>query len=154
MIQPLRTVHRRAFVALALVLPTILLIGLGARRPGLGPSTRGIDVSGTSNILRESSNLWQKHSIQSKFYSRSNHSQDMYLVLQPVQQLNEPDLLLYWVTNAPKGNVLPPDAQFLDAFTTGKAFLLPLEEKRAGHVVLFSRAHQTVFDTARVEKLP
>ena len=38
MIQPLRVVHRRAFVALALVLPAILLIGLGARRPGLGPS--------------------------------------------------------------------------------------------------------------------
>jgi hypothetical protein len=40
------------------------------------------------------------------------------------------------------------------AFTTGKSFLLPLEEKRAGHLVLFSPAHQTVFDTARVEKLP
>ncbi len=33
MIQPLRVVHRRAFVALSLVLPAILLIGLGARRP-------------------------------------------------------------------------------------------------------------------------
>ena len=31
MIQPLRAVHRRAFVTLTLVLPAILLIGLGAR---------------------------------------------------------------------------------------------------------------------------
>jgi hypothetical protein len=33
MIQPLRTAHRRLFVALAFVLAAILLIGLGARRP-------------------------------------------------------------------------------------------------------------------------
>lgn len=154
MIQPLRVVHRRAFVALALVLPAILLIGLGARRPRLGSSTHATDVSGTSNIVRESSTLWQKHPIQSKFYNKSDRPQDIYLVLQPAQELNEPDLLLYWVTNAPEGNVLPAGAQFVGAFTTGKAFLLPLQEKRAGHLALFSRAHQTVFDTARVEKLP
>ena len=34
MIQPLRAVHRRAFVALALVLPAILLIGLQALLAG------------------------------------------------------------------------------------------------------------------------
>jgi len=152
MIQPLRVVHRRAFVALALVLPTILLIGLGARRPGIGPSTHAIDVSGTSNIVRESSNLWQKHAIQSKFYSKSDRPQDIYLVLQPAEGLNEPDLLLYWATNAPQGNVLPGEAQLVGAFTTGKAFLLPSNGKGAGHLVLFSPAHQAVFDTARVEK--
>jgi len=154
MIQPLRVVHRRAFVALAIVLPTILLIGLGARRPGLDPRARPTDAPDTGNIVRESSNLWQKHAIQSKFYSRSDRPQDIYLLLQPEQELNEPDLLLYWVTNVPQGNVLPADAQLVAAFATGKAFLLPLEEKRAGHLVLFSPAHQTVFDTARVEKLP
>jgi len=154
MIQPLRVVHRRAFVALALVLPTILLIGLGARRPGLDPRARPTDAPDTGNIVRESSNLWQKHAIRSKFYSRSDRPQDIYLLLQPEQELNEPDLLLYWVTNVPQGNVLPADAQLVAAFATGKAFLLPLEEKRAGHLVLFSPTHQTVFDAARVEKLP
>jgi small GTP-binding protein len=39
-------------------------------------------------------------------------------------------------------------------FTPGKYFLVPLSEKRAGYLVLYSTAHQTVFDTARVEKLP
>jgi hypothetical protein len=104
--------------------------------------------------VRESSNSWQKHAIQSKFYSKSDRPKDIYLVLQPAQDLDEPDLLLYWATNAPQGNVLPADAQLVDAFITGKAFLLPLNEKGAGHLVLFSPAHQTVFDTARVEKLP
>jgi len=98
--------------------------------------------------------LWQKHAIQSKFFSRSDRPQDIYLVLQRAQELNEPDLLLYWVTSAPQGNALPADAQLVAAFTTGKAFLLPLNEKRAGYLVLFSPAHLAVFDTARVETLP
>ncbi len=154
MIQPLRAVHRCALVALALVLPAILLIGLGARRPRLGPSARGTDVQDSENMVRESSTLWQKHSIQSRFYRKPDRPLDMYVVLSPAEELNEPDLLLYWATNSPQGNVLPGEAQLVSAFTTGKAFLLPLNQKRAGYLVLFSPAHQAVFDTARVETLP
>ena len=154
MIQPLRAVHRRAFVALALVLPAILLIGFGARRPRLGPSAHATDVPDTGNMVRESSTLWQKHSIQSRLYVKQDRPLDTYVVLLPAEGLNEPDLLLYWATNAPQGNVLPEEAQLLGAFTTGKAFLLPLNQKRVGYLVLFSPAHQAVFDTARVETLP
>jgi len=154
MIQPLRAVHRRAFVALALVLPAILLIGLGARRPHLGPSAHATDVPDTGNMVRESSTLWQKHSIQSRFYRKPDRPLDTYVVLLPAEELNEPDLLLYWATNVPQGNILPGEARLVGPFITGKAFLLPLNEKPAGHLVLFSPAHQTVFDIARVEKLP
>ena len=154
MIQPLRTVHHRAFVALALVLPAILLIGLGARRPGLGPTAHPTDVPDKGNMVRESSTLWQKHSIQSRFYRKPDHPLDTYVVLVPAEELNEPDLLLYWATNSPQGNVLPVEAQLVSAFTTGRPLLLPLNKKRAGYLVLFSPAHQAVFDTARVETLP
>jgi hypothetical protein len=154
MIQPLRAVHRRAFVALALVLPAILLMGLGARHPRQGPGANATDVQGPGNIVSESSNLWQKHSIRSQFYSKPDRPLDKYVVLLPAQELNEPDLLLYWAANAPEGNVLPGDAQLLGAFSKGTAFLLPLNEKGAAYLVLFSPAHQTVFDTAAVEKLP
>ena len=58
-------------------------------------------------MVSESSNLWQKHSIRSKFYSKPDRPLDRYVVLLPAQELNEPDLLLYWATNAPEGNVLP-----------------------------------------------
>ena len=153
MIQPLRAVHRRAFVALAVVLPAILLLGLGARRPRLNLGTHATDAADTGNTVRESSTLWQKHSIQSRFYSKPDRPLDTYVVLLPAEGLNEPDLLLYWATNAPQENVLPGEAQLVGAFTTGKTFLLPLNGKGAGYLVLFSPAHQTVFDTARVEKL-
>ena len=154
MIQPLRAVHRRVFVALALVLPAILLTGLGARRPRLGPSAQGTDVPDTGNMVRESSTLWQKHSLQSRFYRKPDRPMDKYVVLLPTERLNEPDLLLYWAANAPRGNVLPGEAQLVGAFTTGKAFLLPTNGKDAGHLFLFSPAHQSVFDTATVEELP
>jgi hypothetical protein len=154
MIQPLRAVHRGTFVTLALVLPAILLIGLGARRSGPGSAARAADVPGTAHVVRESNNLWQRHSIHSKFYGTPDGPQDVYLVLQPARSLNEPDLLLYWDTSAPQRNVLSGEAQLLGAFGTGKVFRLPLNEKRTGYLVLFSPAHQTVLDTAAVEKLP
>ena len=154
MIQSLRAVHRRAFVALAIVLPSILLIGLEARRPRLGPGASATDVQGTGNMVSESSKLWQKHSIRSKFYSKADRPEEINLVLLPAQELNEPDLLLYWAANAPEGDVLPGDARLLGGFRKGKAFLLPLNEKGAGHLILFSPAHQTVWDTAVVGKLP
>ena len=91
MIQPLRTVHCRAFVALALVLPAILFIGLGARRPLVGPSVHASDVADAGNMVWESSNLWQKHAIRSRFYRKSERPQDIYVVLQPAQDLHEPD---------------------------------------------------------------
>jgi hypothetical protein len=154
MIQPLRAVHRRAFVALALLLPAILFIGLRARRSSQGPNVYAADVPADAYVVRESSNLWQKHSIQSRFYRKQDRPLDTYVVLLPAEELNEPDLLLYWAIGAPKGNVLPAEARLVGAFTTGKAFLLPLEQKRAGYLVLFSQAHQTVFDAAKVEMLP
>ena len=154
MIQPLRVAHRRAFVTLTLVLPAILLIGLGARRSRPGPGGHAADLPATAYVVRESSNLWQKHAIQSKFYSRSDRPQDIGIVLQSAEEFNEPDLLLYWAAIAPEGNSLPKEARLVGAFTKGKVLPLPLNEKRAGYLVLFGQAHQTVFDAARVEKLP
>lgn len=153
MIQPLRAVHRRAIVALALVLPAILLIGLDARRPSLGPRVHA-DVGAAGNMVSESNNLWQKHSIRSTFYRNPDRPEEIKVVLLPIQELNEPDLLLYRAATAPEGDVLPGDAQLVGVFSAGRAFLLPLNDKHASHLILFSPAHQTVFDTAVVGKLP
>jgi hypothetical protein len=98
--------------------------------------------------------LWQKNAIQSKFFSKSDRPQDIYVVLQPARELNEPDLLLYWTANAPQGSSLPTHARLMGSFLGGKSFTVPLGVERSGHLVLFSLAHQTVFDTARVERLP
>ena len=154
MIQPLRAAHRRAFVGLAVVLPAILIIGLGARSSPPRAIAQIGNPSAPSHVVRESSNLWRNHTIQSTFYVRSDRPQEISVVLQSTEDLNAPDLLLYWTVNAPQGQVLPDAAKLVGAFKANKAFLIPLNEERAGYLVLFSSAHQSVFDTARVEKLP
>jgi hypothetical protein len=154
MIQPLRAAHRRAFAGLAVVLPTILLIGLGSRTSQRGADVLIPDVPAPKNVVRESSNLWQNHTIHTTLYRMSDRSQEIDVVLQSAEGLNAPDLLLYWAANAPEGNVLSEEARLVGSFKTGEAFPIPLNGKRTGYLVLFSSAHKSVFDTARVEKLP
>jgi hypothetical protein len=154
MIQPLRAAHRRTFVALAFALPVILVVGLGSRHPRPGPRVLPVQVPASAHLVGDSDRLWQRHAIRTQLYADSADPQNIYVVLQPVQELNEPDLLFYWASSAPQGNALAAGAQLVGAYTAGKVFLLPLHEKRTGHLVLFSPAHQAVFDTAKVENLP
>jgi hypothetical protein len=154
MIQPLRTVHRRAFVALAVLLPAILVVGLTARRPRWHPGAIVSQLPATAHLIRKSDGLWRKHAIETEFYRDSNASQDNYVVLLPPQDLNEPDLLLYWAATEPQGNSLPPQAQLVGVFAAGKTLKLPSNSARAGRLVMYSLAHQAVVDTAAVEKLP
>ena len=154
MIQPLRTMHRRAFVALAVVLPAILFAGIGGRHPGKSLTERAPELPATVYLVRESNGLWTQHSIDTKFYGGAGSPKDIYVVLRPMQPLNEPDLLLYWSTNTPQGKSLPSESLLVAPYSADEAFALPLEKERAGNLILFSLAHQTVFDSARVEKLP
>jgi hypothetical protein len=152
MIQPLRTTHRRAFFALAVVLPVVLAAGLGARRPRSSIQTALLPDS--AQLVRKSGNLWLKHAIQTEFYEVSNHPGEISVVMRSTVELTEPDLLLYWSSELPGGNVLPAHSRLLGPFIGGEPFTLPLGVDRTGYLVLFSLPHQTVFDTARVEKLP
>lgn len=154
MIQPLRSVHRRAFLLLAFVLPLVLLAGLEARRPGRPSSVPVGQLPSSVHLVRRSDTLWQKHAIKTEFYNDPNHPGDIEVALYPVQELNEPDLLLYWSLDQPTAESLPAGAQLLGSFVAGKVFTLPTNVDRAGYLALFSLPHQTVYDSARVEKLP
>ena len=144
MIQPLRTAHCRTFLALAFILPAILVVGLRARPPHVRPAFRVTDLPAGAYMVRESGGLWRKHAMQSMFYSMPERPQDIYVALRPTQEFNEPDLLLYWTASVPQGSALPWMAHLVGEYTAGKAFLLPMNEKRSGYLVLFSLAHQMV----------
>jgi hypothetical protein len=154
MIQPLRAVHRFAFVALAFVLPAVIVVGLAARRPRLRYESPPVQIPGSAHLVTMSGTLWPKHVMRTEFYSGSNRPGETTVVLIPSDEINEPDLLLYWSVDAPSGGSLPTDARLVGPFTAGKPFVLPANTERSGFIVLFSLAHQTVFDTAKVEKLP
>jgi hypothetical protein len=148
MIQPLRTVHRRGFVALAVVLPAILVVGLGSRRPRMPASDAVVTLPSSARLLKQSETLWQKHVIQTDFYSVGNQK---YVVLKPERGFNEPDTLLYWTETEVRGEALPVNAHFLGTFSGREAYLLPQD---GGHLVLYRLVHQTAFDVTAAESLP
>ena len=154
MIQPLRTVHRFAFVALAFVLPVVIVAGLAARRPRLASGSPPVQLPASAQLVRESGALWPKHSMRTEFYSDSSRPGEIEVVLIPTEDWNEPDLLLYWSMDPPSGDSLPDGARLVGPFITGKPFALPPSLSGSGYFVVFSLAHQTIFDTAKVEKLP
>lgn len=151
MIQPLRSVHRRAFFVLAGLLPAILAAGLGARRPN-PVSTAGAGAAPASWEEIKAAAKWRNHAMSSKFYRNPDRPQDLYVVV--AAGMNEPDLLLYWSNNNPQGDTLPREARFVDEFKVGTPLLFPSEGIHAGSLILFSPAHQAVIDTAKVENLP
>ena len=153
MIQPLRTAHRWTFSALAIGLPTVLWIGLQAREAPLPQHNLIVEMPSKMYLLRQSDRLWSKHAIQSKFYGDSTNPEEIEVLLFPLMDLTDPDLLLYWTSGASAGGEMS-QWKLLGSFAAGRVFSLPSEAKRGGHLLLYSLAHREVVDSAVVEKLP
>ena len=154
MIQPLRTVHRRASIAMSIALPAVLFFGLSARRP-MAQSGGHTDTLPTSaQLLKRSAGGWQRHSIETSIYGSLDSPPELYFVLRPAQPLNEPDVLLYWSAAPPANNSLPAGARLLGAVEPGQPLALPGDSRPQGYLVLYSLAHQSVEDYAALEKLP
>ena len=160
MIQPLRTLHRRIFVTLALVVPAILVLGLRAQRKSAQAAVEmPMPIPGSAYVLRKSGTMWQRHTIESEFYSDSKTPEGIYVVLKPADGLSDPDLLLYWSSREPEGKSLPEGARLLGSFRPGPLgeetiLAIPAEVERVGYLVLFSLAHREVIDRTKAEKLP
>jgi hypothetical protein len=154
MIQPLRTVHRGTFVILAFVLPAVLMAGLGARRLPRPSRPQVLELSSSAHLARKSDALWQTHAIQSEFYTDSNRSGDIQVILHPEHELNEPDVLLYWSVEQPTGDALPAASQLLGPVAASTTFTVPPGVERGGYLILFSLPYQRLIDIAKVEALP
>jgi hypothetical protein len=153
MIQPLRKVHRKAFSILAIALPAILWAGLQAREEPPSQKSAVAEMPSNLYLVRQSDRLWGKHIIYSKFYGDSANGEEIEVLFELPKELNDPDLLLYWT-----GDLRPAadisQWRLLGTFTAGRAFTLPANAKRGGHLALYSLAHQEFVDSALVEKLP
>jgi len=154
MIQPLRTAHRRMFVALAFLLPAIMMAGLSSRHQIVWNAQRANQTSPSEKPIKSADGLWRTHAIQTEFFESGSESGRLSVSLKPAQELSEPDLLVYWSASAPAGDSLPADARLLGAYSPGKALALPAEAAPGGRLTLYSLARQSVVDTATVERLP
>jgi hypothetical protein len=154
MIQTLRTVHRHSFVALAFVLPVVMVVGLANRHPRRLSSKPTARVPRSEYMARKSQIQWSRHGIRTELHGDSTRRAETDVVLHPTERLNEPDLLLYWSADPAPGDTLPANARLVGPLIAGKSMVLPPGADRSGFLVLFSLPHQSVFDTAKLEKLP
>ena len=151
MIQPLRTMHRRASIALALVLPTVLIVGLMARRPARHSDLKTQNLAARQTV-RQSDHLWAKHAIRSVFLRDKNDPTAIQVVLEPLDDLSIPDLLVYWSPELSGGGSLPTNAVLLGTFE--KSEPLQLQQSNAkGFLILYSLAHQSIVDAAPLESV-
>jgi len=149
MIQALRSVHRRASMALVLVLPTVLVVGLMARRP-LPRTGSKTDNAEVQQPIRQSDRLWTKHAIHSVFLKDTSDPTAVQVGLEPLDGLSAPDLLVYWSAELSDPNQLPSQAVLLGTFENDKPFRFRKSNPR-GFLILFSLTHQSVVDTASLE---
>jgi hypothetical protein len=150
MIQPLRTVHRRAFIALAALLPLILAAALIARRQFPTVRSAIFSIPPDAVRLKQASATWNENSFDTEFYLEPKNPSEVLAVLKTRRHLEAPDLLLYWseaATNSPDLNA----ARLLGTFVAGKSYKLPATD--GGTLVLYSLAHREIVDSARIEGL-
>jgi hypothetical protein len=138
-------------MALAIVLPTVLVVGLMARRP-LPRTSSKADSAEVQQAIRQSDRLWKKHVIHSVFLRDRSDPAMVQLALDPPDDLFAPDLLLYWSAELSDVNQLPSQAVLLGRLEDGKSSPFRKVSPK-GFLILYSLAHQSVVDTASLEGL-
>jgi len=133
-------------MALALILPTVLLVGLMVRRPLLQADSKKHNSEGRQSI-QESDHLWAKHSIRSLFVRNTSDPTVVHVVLESIDDLSAPDLLVYWSPELSVSDNLPTKAVLLGAFENSRPMRLQGSGKQ-GFLILYSLAHRSVVDSA------
>lgn len=136
-------------MALALVLPTVLVVGLLARRPLPRTGSKSANAE-VQQPIRQSDRLWTKHAIHSVFLRDTSDPTAVQVRLEPLDDLSAPDLLVYWSAELSDANQLPSQAVLLGTFQNGKSLQFQKINSK-GFLILYSLAHQSVVDTASLE---
>jgi hypothetical protein len=153
MIQPLRTVHRRAFVALSLLLPIVLVMALVARSQPARINWISPAVSNPATVPQGTKIVWKHHSIPTTLVQTADQHKTAF-VFGSLRDLLEPDVLLYWTAAEAHTGSLPADAILLGAVGSGHTDSRTLPESPAGYLVLYALPQHRVVDTAPLENLP
>ena len=152
MIQPLRTAHRRVFIVLAALLPAIIAGGLTARRhnPTSASTSPGVlqNVAGLDSAFA----TWEKNTCFAKFYRDGADESKVRIFWTPARESHDPDLLLYWAANAGAAPDDLSNAALLGPFHAGEGYSIP-PKQLAGYLILYSLAHRTIVDRAKVKVL-
>ena len=151
MIHSLRSAHRRTWLALAPVLPMVLIVGLMARRP-LPRSNSRITNSETQRAIRQTDDPWTKHKIHSVFLRDPSDPTSVQVVLTEPGDLSVPDVLVYWSPQLSGTDSLPTDALLLGALENSRPMHLR-DGNPKGFLILYSLAHHSIVDAAPLESV-
>jgi hypothetical protein len=131
MIQPLRRVHARAFLALGIFLPILFVAGVRSRRTFAALPTAQMQAH-TSSAFSERTIAIDGARVAAKVF-RTEAATAVEITSSP--ELLIPDVLVYASTSESKSDV-PADAVLLGAFTSGTTYRLPSTNSR--FVLLYS----------------
>jgi hypothetical protein len=151
MIQPLRSAHRRTWLALAPVLPMVLIVGLMAKRP-LSRSDSKINNSEAGQAIWQSDDLWTKHKIHSAVLRDTSDPTSVQIVLESPGDLSVPDVLVYWAPQLPGSDSLPTNAVLLGVLENSRPLHLR-DSNPKGFLILYSLAHHSIVDAAPLESV-
>jgi hypothetical protein len=136
MIQPLRSIHRRAIYVLALGLPVLLVSSLLARHPEIHAST-----SPSYDSSRRSTNGFA-------FVEVTGES----MTLSANRLRAHPEILVYWAPED-RATKLDTNSTYLGRLPASES-LTVARPTRSGTVLLYSPSTETVIDSAFVGATP
>ncbi len=164
MIHGLRVHHFRTFAALAVLLPAALAAALAARTPAPRVAVLPEDLAraaGWDGVAADTAPLWRRADLFSAPPLDAALAHDaadrLVLVLQPREEPEAPDLLVYWAPGEEGGGALPDDAVWLGALAGrgARSFVLPPAARGApGRILLYSLAHAALVDEAALPGAP
>src|SRR5215470_19129998 len=129
MIQPLRQVHARMFLALGVVLPILFVVGVRSRRI---PTTKAHTEIHMSPANAERTILIDGTRLAARVFRDASGTT---VEINSSPDLLAPDVLVYASASESKHDV-PPDAVLLGSFVSGKIYRLPSANSR--FVLLYS----------------
>jgi hypothetical protein len=138
MIQPLRRVHARAFLALGIFLPILFIAGVRSRR--ISASVPIARTQATSALSERTITIDGARVTAKVFREGTGTSVE----ISSTPELLVPDVLVYASTSEPKNDV-STDAVLLGPFVSGKAYRLPSVNSR--FVLLYSLPRKELLAT-------
>jgi hypothetical protein len=146
-IQPLRTLHRRAAYTLAVALPAVFIAGLAARKGPAPPNGAAMwRLTPPAEVSWRPAAVVRLASTQATV-RRSDDSK--WIEIRTPQPL-APDVLVYWSPAGAPGSELPPGSRLLGTLAEGPV----ATPASAGYALLYSLPHQNIIGSIRLEGLP
>lgn len=147
MIQPLRTIHRNAFLLLGILLPALFVSGLLARHKWPETSAIGVPMP-VGNVLTEQIVDFDGRKDAVDLYADRADPASVYFA--PERHLVAPDILVYW-SEVSSPSALPSDAHLLGSFLPGMHYEVPFQGHTRGYLVLYTAARQQVLGSFSYE---